>query len=247
MTTKADIVAGAYTQLRISGITVNPVGSDNSLALDRLEDMAAEFYGHNICTNYNFEDEPDLGSNHNLKRRFWLSYKVMLAANLLSDFGKDATPSLLAKIKFASSFLNSQTAEVNEVQYPARMPIGSGNTFRNTYRRFFFPTAEPPVSCDTKKLVVDDINDYVEHFDAYLNLVDDETIASYTIDADTGLTIVSDSNTDEDINYQVQADGGTGSEVQALYQIVIVITTSTGRKTTRLINFSLTTVEITEV
>ncbi len=247
MTTKADIVAGAYTQLRISGITVDPTSDDNTLALERLENMAAMFYGGNICTGYTFEDDPDLSSNHNMKRRFWLSYQVMLAANLLSDFGKDATPSLASKIKIASSFLNSQTAEVPEVQYPARQPVGSGNTFRNTHRRFFSPTTEPPVSCATKKLAIDDINDYVEHFDAYLDMVAGETISSFTIDSDTGLVVVSSSSTDEDVAYQIRADGGANSDSQALYQVVIVVTTSTGRKTTRLINFSLTTVEITEV
>ena len=66
-------------------------------------------------------------------------------------------------------------------------------------------------------------------------------ISSYTIEADTGLTIVSDSNEDPDINYQISAVGNDGISSDALLQVKIIITTDTGRVTTRIINFELIT------
>ena len=57
MTTKADLINGAYSLMRISGITVDPSADDLALALERLEDMAEEFAGRNIITDYNFVDE----------------------------------------------------------------------------------------------------------------------------------------------------------------------------------------------
>ena len=58
MTTKIELINQAYSLIRISGITLDPSGEDISLALDRLETMAAEFYGRNIKTDYNFEEKP---------------------------------------------------------------------------------------------------------------------------------------------------------------------------------------------
>jgi hypothetical protein len=74
VTTKADLINGAYSLMRISGLTVDPSGADLTLALTRLENMAAEFEGRNIITDYNFEQNPQTGSKHNLERKFWYAY-----------------------------------------------------------------------------------------------------------------------------------------------------------------------------
>ena len=243
MTTKVDIINGAYSQLRISGITKLPGKEELELALDRLESMAAEFRGRNICTGYNFEDAPDPNSVHNIERKHWYAYETNLAARLLADFGKEPTAALIAAQQSSFSFLSSDTALLRQTQYPARQARGSGNSLRyNRWQRFFRPQAEAPLSCATNKMVIDNIDNFVEHFDAYLD--DGETISSYTIESDAGLTIVSDSNTNEDVNYQIQAVGTSGEEFDSLYQVKIVVTTSDSRVETRLINFELTEVEI---
>ena len=92
---KGDIINGAYSKLRISGITLQPSSKDNALALTILESMASEFYKRNLCTGYNFEDEPDPGSLNGMDKAYWDAYKWMLALRLLPDFGKQATPSLI--------------------------------------------------------------------------------------------------------------------------------------------------------
>ena len=241
---KGDLINGAYSQMRISGLTVNPSSEDNALALRRLENMASEFYGRNICTGYYFEDTPDLNSPSGLDRKFWYSFECLLAVRLLSDFGKGmqqkVDPMLLKSASGGLSFLYSTTASPRETQYPSRQAIGAGNSLRyHRYRRFYTPTTEAPNVCATNRMVVGDINDFVEHFDSYL--IDPEMISSYTIEADTGLTIVSDSNEDPDINYQISAVGNDGISSDAFLQVKIIITTDTGRVTTRIINFELTT------
>ena len=245
MTTKVDFINGAYTQLRISGLTVNPTPEDLELALDRLEDMAAEFQGRNICTGYNFEDTPDLNSVHNVERKYWQAYKTNLAVRLIPDFGKGQTPDpvLFTQQQASFSFLSASTSPLKQTQYPARMPRGSGNSLRyNRWQRFYRPIAEAPLNCATNKMIIDEVDDFVEHFDAWLN--DGEVISSYTIEADTGLTIVSDSNETPDINYRIQAVGGSSTELNTLFQVKIVVTTDETRVKTRLINFELTEIEL---
>lgn len=240
---KGDIINGAYSQMRISGLTVDPSPEDNVLALDRLENMANEFYGRNICTGYYLEDDPDVNSPSGLDKKFWYPFKCVLAVRLLSDFGKGMTPDPLL-IKNASaqlSFLYAATANPRETQYPNRQAIGAGNSLRyHRYRRFYTPTEEAPNVCATNRMIVGDIDNFIEHFDSYLT-IDGETISDYTIEADTGLTVVSDSLTSPDIDYQIQAVGNDGISSDSLLQVKIVATTSEGRVTTRVINFELTT------
>ena len=238
MTTKADLINGAYSLMRISGITIDPSGADLTLALTRLEDMAAEFEGRNIITDYNFEENPLTGSKHNLERKFWYAYKVNLAVRLLSDFGKKGTPILVTQQQAAYSFLVANTAPYREIDYPRRMPIGSQNSRRSLrWSRFYIPETKAPLSAETIIMYIDDIKAFSESFVAYLDA--GEVISSYTIEADDGLTINADANATPFITYTIQADGLSSGGSIALRQVKIVATTSAGRVETRIINFSL--------
>jgi hypothetical protein len=238
MTTKADIINGAYSLMRISGITVNPSGNDLSLALERLEDMAAEFEGRNIFTDYNFELTPQTTSLHNLQRKFWFAYKANLAVRLLPDFGKQPNPVLLTQQQSSFSFLSGNTAPFRESTPSPRMPIGSGNAIRRyRWNRYYRPEAEAPLSAETNIMYIDDIREFTESFSAYLDA--GETISSYTITADTGLTITTSADATPLITYTIQAVGVSDGSSIGLLQVKIVVTTSTGRITTRIINFSL--------
>ena len=242
--TKGDILNRAFSALRISGITVDPSPEDLELALGKLENMAAEFNGRNICTNYTFEDEPDPNTPHNMDRKFWHSYDVNLAVRLMPDYGKGAKPdvTLIRQASAGISFLSSATALVKEVQHPNRMPVGSGSIIGHRWSRFFNTQNEAPNTCLTKTMYIGDITDFIEHFDSYL--IDGEDIDSYTIEANTGITITADANNTPDINYTVQADGASdGSGISLLY-VKIVITTSDGRVETRIINFRILSSDI---
>jgi len=237
--TKVDILNGAFSALRISGITVDPSASDLELALKKLENMAAELVGRNICTNYYFEDEPDPNTPHNMERKFWHSFEVMLAVRLMPDFGKGAKPDvvLIRQGSAGFSFLSSATARVNPVQYPSRMPKGSGATRCQRWRRFYEAQDQAPNSCLTKTMYIDDVRTFVEHFESILE--DGEDISAYTIEANTGLTINLDSLATPDITYKVTADGNTDGTGIPYLNVKIVATTSDGRIETRIINFRI--------
>lgn len=240
MTIKIDRINDAYSQLRISGITVQPSPGDVRIALSRLENMMAEFFSRGICVNYNFEPNPDPSSLTNVVQAYWHMISTNLAIRLIPDFNKQAPPMLLAQASSSLSNASGRVAMDNarQVQYPRRMARGSGNTLRfNRWQRFQRPTKLPPNQCPTNKLIVDDVNDYQESFRAYLD--DTETIASFTISVDPGLTLISSTNNDPIIDYRIRADDDSTQGVWQ--QVKIIITTSTGRVATRIINFEVVT------
>jgi hypothetical protein len=91
-------------------------------------------------------------------------------------------------------------------------------------------------------MAIGDIQDFTEHFDAYLTAGED--ITSYTLEAETGLTVLSDSLSTPDVNYRIRADGANNETESNVLKVVIVATTTTGRVTTRQIIFDLTKVEV---
>jgi hypothetical protein len=244
VTTKADLINGAYSLIRISGITVDPSGDDLTLALERLEDMAEEFAGRNIITDYNFEQTPTTGSLHNLERKFWFAYKINLAVRLLPDFGKQATPVLMMQQQASFSFISSNTAPFREVSYPTRMPRGLANSRRSLrWSRFNVPESKAPLEESTITMYINDVTNFSESFVAYL--ATGETISSYTIEAEDGLTITTDANATPLITYTIQADGLSSGGSIGLLQVKIVVTTSASRIETRIINFQLLDSDIT--
>lgn len=236
---KSDLINNAYSKIRISGLTVVPSPKDNALAIDALESIMEEFRGRNICVDYNFENEPDLASPHNVDKKYHKSIESILAATLCPNFGK-TTDLIIRQERAAYSFLASATAKFVQTQYPSRHPIGSGNMFRagNT-NKFYQRTPEAPQSCETHKMYIDDIEIFIENYEAYLN--DGETIDSYTITSDTGLTVSGDTlNTEEtNITYTVEAVGSGDESSDNFLRVKIVVVTTDGRQETRFINFQL--------
>ena len=234
---KVDIIEKAYSRMRISGLTVNPGARENKLALGRLERMAARWKKKNICAGYNFEDEPDINSDSGVEEWALDAFEACLAFWLSSDFGKIPPPTLVQEKSTAYSDLSSATATPRQTNYPSRQPRGRGNQRYRRWNHYYLPVQEAPNECATNSMKVDDVDDFTEHFDSYLR--DSEEISTYTIEADDGLTIVSDSLTSPDINYRIKAVGNS-EDLDDLFLVVkIVATTTTGRIETRLINFSV--------
>lgn len=238
---KGDIINGAFSKMRISGLTVSASPQDNALAIDRLEDMAAEFAGRNIITDYNFEDDPDTGSTHNLDRKFVDSYKSNLAVRLFPDFGKGMQPDpvLMSQAQQGFSFLSAITAPRRQTQYPSRMPRGSGSTRLNRWNRYYQPVDEAPLSSATNTMFIGDTDDFTEHFDSWLK--DGDLLDTYTIEADEGLTINSDglNNDLTDVNYRITATGNADTNTNTRLDVTIQATSMDGRVATRVINFEL--------
>jgi len=235
---KGDFINEAYSQMRISGLTVNPTSEDLEVALMRLENMMAELSGRSICVGYSFEDDPDPNSLHNVNREFWHGIATNLAIRLIPDFNKEVPPTLHMQANQSLSNMSGRTALIRQVNYPSRQPRGAGNTLRwGRWARFYHPQPGAPLECATVTIAIDDINDFVEHFDAYLR--DAETIQSYTISADTGLNIISDSLASPDVLYRIEAVGNADATTNIFQQVTIIATTSTGRIETRRINFQI--------
>lgn len=237
---KVDFIADAYSQLRISGLTVNPSPEDLEVALMRLEDMAAELHGRNVVTGYNFEDTPDPNSVTNIIRAYKSAFVTNLAIRLTPDFNKDAHPILFSQASQSMSNMCGRIAleRLQQVQYPTRQARGSGNTLRyNRWARFYRQYNVGATNAAGKTMFVGDIQDFTEHFDSYLNSGED--IDSYTIDSDPALMLVSDSNDTPDISYRIQADEPTSATSSDGQFVTITITTTSGRVNTRQIFFEL--------
>jgi hypothetical protein len=114
--------------------------------------------------------------------------------------------------------------------------LGGGTSGRYGNRqRFNSNPALPPEECATNIIIIGGIDDYSEDFTAYLNAV--ELISSFVITSDNGLTLVSSSNDSPLISYRIEA---VSNSTQGRWQQVkIVITTDSGRVTTRLTSFDV--------
>lgn len=236
MTLKADIIKESYSMLRISGLTVVASPKENQSALMRLEDMVSELEGRNICIDYNFQENPNPSDQLGTLRKYHYMLKTNLALRLAADFGKVVPPSLSTMASQSLSSVSSMVAAANirQVQPSLRSPIGSGNHRNTRYRRFQHPDPLPPNQCATNKILVGSTQDYDEPFNVYLG---NENIASYEITADSGLSIISNSNTDKAISYRINAVDNVTHEVWQ--QVKITITTDSGRIEARVINFEI--------
>ena len=240
MQLKIDVINDAYSQMRISGLTVQPTPEDVEVALNRLEAMMHEYAARNIDVQYNFEDIPDPNSLTNVEPFAWQMMASNLASRLVMDFGKEVSMSLAMLAKTSSSTVSGVSARkfTQEVQYPRRQARGSGNTLRyNRWQRYYRDPPFAPSESSTNFLNPGDINDYIENYDAYLR--DTETISSYTIEGTPDLTISNDSNTDNEVSYRVTVSDDPNSTTTGFQAVVIQVVTSLGRETSRQINFQI--------
>jgi hypothetical protein len=229
---KVDRINAAYSKLRISGVTVDPTPEDLELALQELENMMSEI---NISIGYNFEDEPDPNSPLGVDRKYWNMINTNLAIRLIADFNKAVPGALVAQANQSMSAAVGYAAadRVRQVQYPSRMPSGSGNTNRfGRWYRFAHPVQLPPNDKETVIVEPGDVDDYRVDFSAYLG---EEVISSYVIEATNGLTVDSSSNDTPVINYRVTVADGA----QVWQQVKVTITTDLGRVQYQTVDFEV--------
>lgn len=237
---KVDAILDAYSQLRISGITVTPSPEDLELALNRLEGMAAEWFERNINANYKFEDQPDPNSPSGVRLGFKQAFATNLALRLVPDFNKQLGPVLAGQARQSLSNLSASSAReiLKQIPYPTRQAVGSGNEVKYArWYRFYSGNNGAPSSSKTNQMFIGDADSFVEHFEAYLN--DNETIASFDISSTSGLDIQSSAISGSDITYDIEVTSPSESEGSAQY-VVITITTDAARVETRVIWFETT-------
>lgn len=231
---KVDIILDAYSQLRISGITRSPTPEDLELALQRLEDMAASWSTTSEDGGYFFEEEPDPNSPSGIIRGYKQAYATNLAVKLIPDFNKPVPPTLMANASAELSNMVGRIAaeRIRQVDYPSRMPIGSGTANRySRWARFYRNSGEIPLSSTSVTMFVGDTKDFTESYGA--NLFDGETVDSYTLIVDSALTVISDSLSSPDITYRVRATAPAGDKASNVQQITVIAVTSGGRTISR--------------
>lgn len=240
---KGDIINAAFSELRISGLTVNAAPEDNKLALRKLEALAHEYMARNINLNYFFEDEPDAGSPSGILPQYENAFSICLAERMLTDFGKgmQPDPTLMKSYSAAIGFLTTITTTINEVLPSSRMPRGSGS-YRGfaRYTHFNRHREQAPNSAATETMYIGDITDFEENFQNILSTGED--ISSYTITSDDGLNIVSDSLESPLVKFRIEAlsQQTTTTGTNRTYQrIKIVVDTSDGNRRTRFVNFNV--------
>lgn len=237
--TKIDIIRDAYTKLRINGFTSAPDTEELELALNRLENLMQELkVGRNVCLNYNFEQSPDPNSVSNLIPGTIDGVGWLLASRIAADFNKEPGPGFSQSLRASYSSISGISANANMrgVDYPQRMPIGSGNYRYPRWYRFYQPAQLPPADCSTNDIKIGETRSYTQD---YCNeLLDDETIISYTIEVSQGLSYDNDELDANVINYDITANS-QASEGQ--WQIVrFTITTDNARTLIDDVNFNVT-------
>lgn len=232
---KVDSINAAYKKLRISGQTVNPTPEDLELALSELENMMAELAARNIEVGYNFEEQPDPNSDINVPQEFWNMIATNLAIRLIPDFNKEASPVLYAQASQSMSVASGVCARnrLQQVAYPARQPVGSGNRIYARWQRFYTHLNQPPPNKPSTLFIMQgETNDFEESFAAYLRT--DEYIDTFEVTCDTGLTVISSARTDGVITYRLNAPIEVSTNLWQ--QVKVKVTTTDGRIDIRILN-----------
>jgi hypothetical protein len=238
---KSKHINNIYSQLRINGLTVNPSPELNELALDRMEDVMAEFEDRGLCIGYRFEEKPDANSEAGITRSHNQMLHTNVAVRLIPDFNKQVPVKLeqIASATFKSA-LSTYMSE-NRVQTTPIFHL-SGRTNRARYGgRYRVPveTKQQPSNCKVKNMIIGEVEDFSESFASYIDRQNNESIKSFTAETTEGLNLKPVScgltiSPSEDAGLVTYRAEGVKS---GCYVVTITITTSTGRIKTKKIDF----------
>lgn len=236
---KADRLASAYTELRISGLTVEPNPSDLELALYKLESMMAELQEQRgMHMGYNFENEPDPNSDLGVPQQFWNMIDTNLAVRLIAAFNKEVPGALIAQANQSMSAAAAACARnrIQQVPYPARQPAGSGSRVFNRWARFYNGFQRPaPNAPETLQIMQGDLNDFEESYEAYLRT--GEIVTSFTVVCDPGLVVESSFFESPILHYRLSAPVSRNASIWQ--QVKLKIITDEGREEVRIRNFNV--------
>ena len=236
MRTKGEIVNNAFSLIGVSSLTRAVRPDDMMRGLHSLDNMMSELEeAKNLQLGYRFTETPDSITDHGVLRQFWdmMSYNLAVRLTAIYEIPLNTEVAGRARSSLQSAYNATSKNRVFEYSNPRRMPIGSGNSRRLPYRRFY-RDGTPPSSSD-KFIRRGDVADFYEDYTAYLE--PGETIDAYEIKADIGLTVVSDSNDSPRINYRLRGESGTDNSQSR--KVEVKITTSAGRVETRYPQFFL--------
>ncbi len=228
--TKIQMVDRAFDKLRISGFTSLPKPGEAQKAILTLESMCHELDGTGYVTGYNFESTPDPNSESGLAASLHLAFPKALAVELIPEYGKGQQPDpiLLKQAAGAMSVIHRITKPRRKSPLPNTVPMGKAARSRYSQVSWKYHTdyPDPPHIPAPYRMYEGDIA--MRQEDAAPWLQPGDTVASYTIEASTGLNIESDSLIGQVVKYVVKNTGDEeGIENQEML-VQIVITTTLG-------------------
>lgn len=143
-TTKSDLVRSALKRLAVTGFDYEIDPEELKSGVITLEQMMAAWDARGIKAGYQFADNPetaDINADAGVPDIAFMAITCSLAMELADTYGKVISQNLAMS---AASGMNSLLAAIQhqpQMQYPSRMPRGSGNTLRNwRWRRFYRET-----------------------------------------------------------------------------------------------------------
>lgn len=226
--TKSQILSDCFTELRISGITVQADNKDIELGLYRLEDFMSEL-PFNI--GYNFESVPQPNTYSGIPAYANFAIASGLALRLAPAYGK-MPETLMRQASAAMSMLSNKVCRPGRVSYPTRQPLGMGNRRHHYYHQFMPATISAPNSPSTYQLNIKDqvVNQSVD-FSEYLQPL--ETILTYSLKSSDGVSLSS-----------IVVDGSTISftvlsSQWGYQQAAFTVTGSLGTTVTRTLDFNV--------
>lgn len=188
MPNKIDIVKGCYQLIRISGLTKQSIPEEDEIALQVLDDYAAELSstlntGYIQPAEYGTSDPNDYSG---LTAELAGPMKKMLALELVNYFGKDVPASLAAIAAQGMRSMEQLLVTVDNAQNPATLPIGSGNEYDYRSDKFY---AEPTTDDGGMNFYLDEVTQLPIDWSSWLQ---DETLVSVTYDADSSLNLTNE-------------------------------------------------------
>lgn len=145
MTTKSDLIKAALRKLGITGFDAETDPDEFDAALIELETMMTEWDGRGIRVGYNLGASPDTALTSAEAGSYdWARQGIVcgLAMRLAGDYGKAVTPDLARAASAGLAAIMAATAaeKIYQMQYPANMPVGSGNRRIGRHQRYYRPT-----------------------------------------------------------------------------------------------------------
>lgn len=196
MPKKIDIVTGAYQLIRISGLTSRAIPEEVEIAMQVADDYAGELLasGLNIGwiqpLEYGLSDPDDVSG---LTPQTVGPFKKLLAKQLVDYFGKAVTMTLQMNADKGMRALEQLLVNIQPMQNPATLPIGSGNEWDYRYDKFY---AEPINDDGAEDRFVTDVFQLNNSWVQWLGGSGD-TVTSVDYEFDTGVVITNKSFDDD--------------------------------------------------
>ncbi|SFU94300.1 packaged DNA stabilization gp4 family protein [Xenorhabdus koppenhoeferi] len=158
--TKGDLVQSALRKLGVaSNATLSDIEPQSMEdAVNDLEMMMAEWYqdGAGIDAGYRFADAdnpPTDGDEHGMKSSAISAVIHNLAVRIAPDYAIEPPIKIINTARYGKELLYKQSAisraKKSRSDYPARMPIGSGNHWATVNGWHFYPGDKPHADSTT--------------------------------------------------------------------------------------------------